>query len=167
MLDIMRIIWLKTLLSGLCSAAWLCPWHLSTTVPVHLQGWNALFIKECWNVDFVDFSRKDGRGFSALRLFVRKAAFQARARAAPLVSAGAGKHQQNPIFSDKKNKLPNLRTGWSGPKCKQCKPRKGCKYGSCSKVSKSQLFFYWLQIFYFNCINFSAWGVYLRWRLGR
>ena len=54
------------------------------------------------------FSRKDGRGFSALRLFVRKAAFQARARAAPLVSAGAGKHQLNPIFSDKKTNCPIL-----------------------------------------------------------
>ena len=29
---------------------------------------------------------------------------------------------------------PIDRSGWSGPKCKQCKPRQGCKHGTCSQV---------------------------------
>ena len=29
------------------------------------------------------------------------------------------------------------RAGWSGPLCKKCKPRHGCKHGTCSQVIKN------------------------------
>ena len=152
--DIMRIIWLKTLLSGLCSAAWLCPWHLSTTVPVHLQGWKDN-VKD--NVEMLILLIFPGRMEGDFLLFAclcgrlpSKPGHVQRPWWVP-VQVNISKIQ---YFQTKK--LPNLRTGWSGPKCKQCKPRKGCKYGSCSKVSKSQLFFYWLHKFLFQLHQLSS-----------
>ena len=169
MLDIMRIIWLKTLLSGLCSTAWLCPWHLSTTVPVHLQGWKDN-VKD--NVEMLILFLFPGRMEGDFLLFAclcgrlpSKPGHVQRPWWVP-VQVNISKIQ---YFQTKKTNCQILGRDGLDQNASSASRGRDASMAPALRWAKVNFSFTGCTnfYFYFNCINFPAWWVYLRWGLGR